>query len=85
MSTSGGKSPLDAFLPEAAFKARVGESRDEAYIEPAEVQLDPVEAVGKSPMPSKAGTIEIWPMIAAALIAIGVSMLAMAAVAKFGF
>jgi hypothetical protein len=85
MSTPRGKSPLDAFLPEAAFKACAGGSSTQAYVEPDEVQLDPIEPVGNSPTPSKSGTVEMWPMLAAALIAIGVSMLALAAVAKFGF
>ena len=73
------KNALEEFLPESIFKH--GEA--DLYVSPEEVRLDPIDALAQSE--ASANSVQIWPMLAAALVAIGVSMLAMAAFARFGF
>lgn len=87
MTTHGaGKNALDEFLPESVFTPEVprirGERRGEIelYVAPDEVELDPIDSIAPS-----AASVQMWPMLAAALVAIGVSMLAMAAFERFGF
>jgi hypothetical protein len=81
------KTALNEFLPEAAFTADVSEpgSKPHLHIPPDELVLDPIDAGATSAVQPNSARVEMWPMLAAALVAIGVSMLAMAAVAKFGF
>ena len=87
MSTHrAGKSALDEFLPERALapQSRNG-SGAPAGPDPlpaSEVQLD---AIGDFPAPIalKPSTVQLWPMIAAALVALGASLLALAVFAKF--
>jgi hypothetical protein len=91
MSTHAEKSALDEFLPEAVFTAGVRQGVNEpstnldVFLPPGGVQLDPIEAVAPAVETASANTVEMWPMLAAALVAIGVSMLALAVIAKFGF
>jgi hypothetical protein len=86
-----GKSALDEFLPESVFAPEVpriqGELHGdfELYVAPDEVQLDPIDAIARSAVAANSSSVQMWPMLAAALVAIGVSMLAMAAFARFGF
>ena len=91
MTTHGaGKNALDEFLPESAFTSAVprvrGELRGEIelYVAPDDVQLDSIDIVAQSAASANSSSVQIWPMLAAALVAIGVSMLAMAAFARFG-
>ena len=92
MTTHGaGKSALDQFLPESAFTAEVprirGELRGEIelFVDPDEVQLESIDVIARSTKAASSSSVQMWPMLAAALVAIGVSMLAMAAFARFGF
>jgi hypothetical protein len=87
MTTHGaGKSALDEFLPESVLASEIsrfrGEPRGEIelFVSADDVQLDPIEAVARP----NSSTVQVWPMLAAALVAIGVSMLALAAFARFG-
>ena len=85
--TPRAKSALEQFLPELMFTANT----QQAAIDPSEVQLEPIvprRAAAPSPahppvMPPSS-QVQPWPMIAAAMVAIGVSLLAFAAFAKFG-
>ena len=79
-----GKSALDEFLPE------LNEQRDhrESRMDPGDIQLDPIEFRPEGAMASRqpAATdtgAQLWPMLAAALVGIGVSILAFAAYARF--
>lgn len=56
----------------------------ELFVSPDDVQLDPIDAIAHSAPPANSSSVQMWPMLAAALVAIGVSMLAMAAFARFG-
>jgi hypothetical protein len=87
-----GKDALDEFLPESVFtreipRIGVGEFGDpiDRYVAPNEVELDPIEAIAPSRSAANAAPVQMWPMLAAALVAIGVSMIAMAAFARSGF
>ena len=88
MSTHrGGKSALDEFLPERALAPDVRKGRNEngpgaEQIAADEIRLDPVEDFPPS-VALKASPVQLWPMLAAALVAIGVALLALAAFAKF--
>jgi hypothetical protein len=81
------KTALNEFLPEAAFTADISEpgSKPHLHVAPDELVLEPIEAGARPAVQPNSSTVEMWPMVAAALVAIGVSMLAMAAIAKFGF
>jgi len=79
-----GKSALDEFLPE------VNEQRDhrESRIDPGDIQLDEIAFRAESAMASRQPAVtdtgaQLWPMLAAALVGIGVSILAFAAYARF--
>lgn len=90
MTTYGaGKNALDEFLPESVFTPDVsrirGELRGELLVAPDDVQLDPIDAIARSAVPANSSSVQMWPMLAAALVAIGVSMLVMGAFARFGF
>jgi hypothetical protein len=85
-----GKNALDEFLPESVFTAALPNIRGplrgaiELYVAAEDVQLDSIEAVAQSATPASSSSVQLWPMLAAALVAIGVSMLALAAFARFG-
>jgi hypothetical protein len=84
------KDALDEFLPESIFTAAVPNTRGplrgeiELYVAAEDVQLDSIEAVAQSATSAGSSSVQVWPMLAAALVAIGVSMLALAAFARFG-
>ena len=91
MMTHGtGRDALDEFLPETTSTADVVRHRGEQcgeidlFISPQEVQVDPLDAIARSAAPANSSSVQLWPMLAAALVAIGVTMLAMAALATFG-
>lgn len=79
-----GKSALDEFLPEINAQRDHRESR----IDPGDIHLDPVEfrparvTAGRQPATTESGA-QLWPMLAAALVGIGVSILAFAAFVRF--
>lgn len=87
---SAGKNALDEFLPESVFTPEVrGRGEEPAiaahlFLSPDDVQLDPIEVVSQSPTAANSASVQLWPMLAAALVAIGVSMLALAVFEKFG-
>jgi hypothetical protein len=88
-SHGAGKSALDEFLSESVLASEIsrfrGEPRGEIdlFVSADDVQLDSIEAVTRSPR-APSTSVQVWPMLAAALVAIGVSMLALAAFARFG-
>jgi hypothetical protein len=85
--TPRAQSALDQFLPEQMFAA----TPRHAAIDPSEVQLDPIvprRAAAESVVPPRvtppSAQVQAWPMVAAAMVALGVSLLAFAMFAKFG-
>ena len=79
-----GKSALDEFLPELNAQRDNRESR----IDPGDVHLDPIDfrperATTSHPPATTDDGAQLWPMLAAALVGIGVSILAFAAFVKF--
>ena len=89
-STHGaGKNALDEFLSESVFTPAAhtrGPLRGEIelYVAPEDVQLDSIDAIAQPATPANSSSVQMWPMLAAALVAIGVAMLALAAFARFG-
>jgi len=80
------KSALDQFLPERLFSPDARQTGGATHIDPAEVQLETIE-VYKQPAPAvntPSSQVQAWPMFAAALVAIGVSLLAFAVFERFG-
>jgi hypothetical protein len=81
-----GRTALDEFLPESDLRL---DSR-QAHLDPADVQLEPgafsVESTGglRVKVAQDNSQVQWWPMLAAALVAIGVSLLAFGAWARFG-
>jgi hypothetical protein len=80
------KSALDQFLPERMFAADARRSGGATHIDAADVTIEPIE-MHKEIAPATATPstqVQPWPMLAAALVAIGFSLLAFAAFARFG-
>jgi hypothetical protein len=84
LSTATAKSSLDQFFPERALalKRRPGSGDDvhpDLHLAPSEVTIDLFEQspARKSP--------ELWPIVAAGFVAIGVSILALSVVARLGY
>jgi hypothetical protein len=84
-----GKSALDEFLPEVHVQC----DHVDVYIDPRDVQLDSVIETSRMvaieiPPPANpvadTSRVQWWPMFAAALVGIGVSLLAFGAWARFG-
>jgi hypothetical protein len=86
MSTHrAGKSALDEFLPERALAPEPGSGGGHRGAEPLaanEVQLDPIDSF-PAPIALKPSPVHLWPMLAAALVALGASLLALAVFARF--
>ena len=81
------KSALDEFLPERALGF---DDNRGFHLDPQEVELDALDDAAESleslritASPDKS-RVEWWPMFAAALVGIGVSLLAFGAWARFG-
>jgi hypothetical protein len=90
-STHGaGKNALDEFLSESVFTPAAPHTRGplrgeiELYVAPEDVHLDAIDAIAQPATPANSSSVQMWPMLAAALVAIGVSMLALAAFARIG-
>jgi hypothetical protein len=88
MSTHrSGKSALEEFLPEralapAAREGRLGSTITTDLIPPEEVQLDAIENCPSAPA-LKPAPVEVWPMLAAALVTLGFGILVLATFATF--
>ncbi len=84
------RNALEHFLPEFHFGPDAQPSAGTAPIEPSEIDLDPLDGRAHAPHVielTDSGTssqVQPWPMVAAAMVAIGVSLLAVAALARFG-
>jgi hypothetical protein len=78
-----GKSALDEFLPEVDLRLNNGNNGN-VHLDPRDVQLEPV--VARAPVATAADQshVQWWPMFAAALVGIGVSLLAFGAWVRFG-
>ena len=89
--TTQGKSALDEFLPESALTSEIsrfrGELRGEIdlFVSAVDLHLVPIEVVARRDRRANWSSVQMWPRLAAALVAMGVSMLALAAFARFGF
>jgi hypothetical protein len=85
-----GKSALDEFLPESALASEISRFRGEPrgaidlFVSAQDIQLDPIEVVARRAPGTNSSSVQLWPMLAAAFVALGVSMLALAAFARFG-
>ena len=81
-----GRSALDEFLPESDLRL----DNRHAHLDPADVQLEPVAFSVESTddlrlnVAKDSSQVQWWPMFAAALVGIGVSLLAFGAWARFG-
>ena len=89
-SRRAAKSALDEFLPERAFApdvqlARRREGADFGLIPPSEVQLDPIEQVQRPAPAKEPSAVQLWPMLAAAFVAFGVTLLALAVFSKYSY
>jgi hypothetical protein len=86
---------LDEFLSESAIQ-RVNESdrhqrriESKIPVEPIEVVLEPIQVIWKQTSNAQpqgttgSSPVEIWPMLAAALVTLGVSLLALALFARY--
>jgi hypothetical protein len=78
-----GKSALDQFLSESVFTPHTRDEIDQ-YVAPADVELDSIDTIAQSATPASSSSVQMWPMLAAALVAIGVAMLALAVFARIG-
>ena len=85
------KPALEQFLPERLFAPDAQHTAGATPIDWAEIQLEPI--VPQRPAPESPARplvvppstqVQPWPMVAAAMVAIGVSLLAFAAFARFG-
>ena len=90
-TTQKGGSALDQFLPERMFAVHAKDTAGATPIDPAEVHIEPIESLGAAAEPPVLPRVtppgsheQVWPMVAAAMVAIGVSLLAFAAFARFG-
>ena len=83
-----GKSALDEFLPERVFTpdvrrdSRTDERRPD-HLPATEILLDPIEQVARTVVVTKQSPVQLWPMLAAAFVALGVSLLVLALFAKY--
>jgi len=86
MSTHrAGKSALEEFLPERALAPQRGNGIAATGPEPlaaGDIDLDPIEGL-TAPIAMKPTAVQLWPMLAAALVALGASFLALAVLGKF--
>ena len=83
-----GKSALDEFLPERVFTPDVRrdsrtDGRRPDHIPATEILLDPIEQVASTVVVTKQSPVQLWPMLAAAFVALGVSLLVLALFAKY--
>ena len=77
------KSALDEFLPEADLRLHNGNNGN-VHLDPRDVDLEPVVAPPSVATQTDPSRVQWWPMFAAALVGIGVSLLAFGAWARFG-
>ena len=89
-TTRGERSALDEFLPEVTFTSQPAVDAS-ALLDPADVRLDPIGprtdptlALRKTDTGSVQSDVQMWPMAAAACVALGVSLLALALFARIG-
>ena len=81
-----GRSALDEFLPESDIRVVARP----VHLDPEDVQLEPIAFSGESTDDLRVNVakdnsqVQWWPMFAAALVGIGVSLLAFGAWARFG-
>ena len=77
------RSALEEFLPELDLQRNVRDIR----VDPREIHLEPVGLVSESVLGSHVGDnqaqAQLWPMLAAALVGIGVTLLGFAAYSRF--
>jgi hypothetical protein len=77
-----GKSALDEFLPEVDL--RINNGNKGVHLDPRDVQLEAVVPPTLVAAQSDQSRVQWWPMFAAALVGIGVSLLAYGAWVRFG-
>ncbi len=80
-TTPGEKSALEEFLPEVTLSPEHPLVDRSAMIDPADLRLDPI---GPQSGQENASDVQMWPMMAAACVALGVSLLALALFSKLG-
>ena len=76
------RSALEEFLPELDLQ----HSAQNIHVDPREIHLEPVGPISESVLASHAednAQAQLWPMLAAALVGIGVTLLGFAAYSRF--
>jgi hypothetical protein len=76
---------LDEFLPERVFNLGVRGDGDISTIDllsPDDVRLDPIERVHRSATVT-APSVQLWPILAAGFVALGVTLLVLTIFAKY--
>ena len=80
-----GKSALEEFLPELDLQPNVQNN----HVDPREIHLEPVGPVSESVVGTgqgaadNSGQVQLWPMLAAALVGIGVMLLGFGVYSRF--
>ncbi len=94
VSTRAGRNALDEFLPEIAVE-RDQTRRRHPHVDGGDIDLDTVEPSGDTievfaqpelrtvPTVDSSANVQFWPMIAAACVVLGISLLALALFARF--
>jgi hypothetical protein len=81
-----GRNALDEFFPERVLTS---ESQPQAgaapldFLASTEVRLDPVERLREPAVKTMPAAVQVWPMLAAAMVALGVSLLVLATFARY--
>lgn len=81
-----GRSPLDEFLPELDVRRETREIQvdpREIHLEPVGLRPDLVEAPLAPVVMERSKRAQLWPMLAAALVGIGATILAFVAFSRF--
>lgn len=78
-----GKCALDEFLPEHLIGRQGPAVVTHLRMDPRDVQLEPIERL-RTPSGRSSRQEQLWPMLAAALVALGVSVIALAVFASYG-
>lgn len=91
LSSCAERTALDDFLPEAAIKPVPRSESREGLVDRRDITLDPVTAIDEFAQPEttpmstidQPTKVQFWPMLAAACVVLGISLLALALFARF--
>ena len=91
VSSRADRSALDDFLPEIAVQTASRPEGRDTHLDLSEVRLEPVTAIDEFAQPetqpmsttNQSTKVQFWPMLAAACVVLGISLLALALFARF--